>query len=154
MQNIHIEEHHPGINQAFEELNKVWLRKFFKIEPIDEYVLTQPDDAIINKGGSILGAVLDNQIVGVVALRKVDEDIYEFTKMAVDEAHHRKGIAESLSHAAFSKARSLGGKKVILYSHTSLHSAISLYRKLGFSETPLDAGNEYQRSDIKMEIDI
>jgi GNAT superfamily N-acetyltransferase len=55
-----------------------------------------------------------------------------------------------LSEAALSKARDAGAKKVILYSSTKLETAITLYRRLGFREIPVDG--PYQRSDIKMEI--
>ena len=78
------------------------------------------------------------------------DEVYEFTKMAVAPAHHRKGIAEALSYAAFDKAINLGAKKIILYSQTGLVAAINLYKKLGFAEVPLES-NVYQRSDIKME---
>lgn len=152
MSTLVIKEYEPVYQQAFEQLNKSWLTKYFRLEPIDEYVLTQPEEAIIQKGGAILVAVFDDIPAGVVALRKVDNDTYEFTKMAVNEQFHRNGIAKALSYAAFDKARQLGGKKVILFSHTSLQPAIALYRKLGFIEVPMDALNEYVRSDIKMEI--
>jgi ribosomal protein S18 acetylase RimI-like enzyme len=70
--------------------------------------------------------------------------------MAVDENYHRKGIAEALSHASFEKATQLGAKKIILYSQTGLVPAITLYKKLGFIEVPMDT-DVYKRSDIKME---
>jgi ribosomal protein S18 acetylase RimI-like enzyme len=73
--------------------------------------------------------------------------------MAVDAPFRRKGIAEALSYAAFEKAKELGAKKVILYSQTGLVPAITMYRKLGFIEVPMDH-DLYKRSDIKMEIDL
>jgi ribosomal protein S18 acetylase RimI-like enzyme len=90
-------------------------------------------------------------IAGTVALKKVGENVFEFTKMAVDSGYRRKGIAEALSYAAFKKARELGASKVILYSQTTLQPAILLYRKLGFTEVPLEGG-VYQRANIKMEL--
>ena len=74
--------------------------------------------------------------------------------MGVHENFRRKGIAEALSHAAFQKAKDLHGKNIILFSNTVLEGAIQLYRKLGFKEVPLDEFNEYQRSNIKMELDF
>ena len=69
--------------------------------------------------------------------------------MAVDPEFQRKGIAEKLSYAAIEKALNAGATSIILYSQTSLAPAISLYRKLGFEEVPLEPGT-YQRADIKM----
>ena len=142
-------EHQP----YFESLNRAWIEKYFWLEEIDIYVLQHPEDAIISKGGSILMATYDGAVAGTVALKKVNNDVYEFTKMAVDVAFRRKGIAEALSYAAFDKAKMAGAKKVILYSQTGLAAAITMYKKLGFAEVPLEAG-VYKRSDIKMEIEL
>jgi ribosomal protein S18 acetylase RimI-like enzyme len=54
--------------------------------------------------------------------------------------------------ASIEKARQLGAHTVILYSNTRLAPAITLYRKLGFYEVPLDG--PYKRSDIKMELPL
>ena len=143
------EAHQP----YFESLNRAWIEKYFWLEEIDRYVLQHPDEAIIKNGGAILMARFEGRIAGTVALKKVNHAVYEFTKMAVDENYRRKGIAEKLSYAAFEKARSLGATQVILYSQTGLEAAISMYRKLGFREVPMDT-DVYKRSDIKMEINL
>jgi len=140
-------EHQP----YFEKFNKAWIEKYFWIEDIDRFVLEHPDEAIIAAGGAILMASYNGMIAGTVALKRVNSEVCEFTKMAVDEHFRRKGIAEALSHASFEKAKSLGATKVILYSNTQLEGAIIMYKKIGFREIPIgDAA--YKRSDIKMEI--
>lgn len=95
-------------------------------------------------------ASCDKEMAGTVALKYVEPGVYEFTKMAVDEKFRGQKIGLLLSEAAIIKARQLGAKKIILYSNTVLAPAISLYRKLGFKEVPLDG--PYKRSDIKMEL--
>jgi ribosomal protein S18 acetylase RimI-like enzyme len=153
MSEITIVDFKPSHQLWFEQFNREWIEKFFFLEETDQYVLFHPQEAIIQKGGAILMALYNNEVAGTVALKKVDEDCYEFTKMAVGEAFRRKGIAEKLSLAAFERAAQLGASKVILYSQTSLEAAITLYRKLGFKEVPLESG-VYKRADIKMEIDL
>ena len=150
---IRIVDYKPEHQPYFEKLNRDWIERYFWLEELDRYVLTQPEEAILSKGGVIIMALYNNEIAGTAALKKVSDEVFEFTKMAVDEAFRRKGIAEALSYAAFDKAKELRAKKVILYSHTSLQPAITLYRKLGFNEVPLEEG-VYKRSDIKMEIDL
>jgi ribosomal protein S18 acetylase RimI-like enzyme len=141
-------EHQP----YFEKFNRDWIEKYFWLEEVDKYVLQHPDEAILQKGGAILMATYNGAIAGTVALRKV-KDFYEFTKMAVDPAYRRKGLAEALSHAAFEKAKQLGATKVTLYSNRILTPAITMYHKLGFTEVPIE-NDVYQRSDIKMEIEL
>lgn len=137
----------------FARLNKAWIEKYFVLEELDKHVLEHPHEAILAKGGAILMATYNCVVAGTVALIKVSDEEYEFAKMAVDEAFQRKGIAEALSYAAFEKAKSLGAKKVSLYSQTALAPAINLYRKLGFVEVPMD-NHLYKRANIKMEIDL
>ena len=136
----------------FEKLNRDWIEKYFWMEPVDFQVLQHPDEHIIKPGGTILMASFNNEIVGTVALKYVKPGVYEFTKMAVAEGYRGQKIGQILSEAAIETARSLGAYKIILYSSTKLAAAISLYRKLGFVEVPLDG--PYKRSDIKMELPL
>ncbi len=123
------------------------------MEPVDEFVLTNPGEALLKPGGAILMATCDGEIAGTVALRKVDDTTFEFTKMAVDEKFRRRGIAEALSLASFKMAKQLGAETVILYSNSILTGAIRLYEKIGFKHIPVN-NTEYKRSDVKMKIEI
>ena len=145
-----IHEYRPEYQPWFEKFNRDWIEKYFWMEPIDVAVLQHPDEHILKKGGSILMASCDKEMAGTVALKYVEPGVYEFTKMAVDEKFRGQHVGLLLSEAAIIKARKLGAHKIILYSNTVLAPAISLYRKLGFKEVPVDA--VYQRSDIKMEL--
>ncbi|HMG94256.1 MAG TPA: GNAT family N-acetyltransferase [Chryseolinea sp.] len=136
----------------FEKLNRHWIEQYFWMEPIDVAVLQDPDGYIIKKGGAILMACVDEEIAGTVALKYVEPGVYEFTKMAVDEKFQGQKVGLALAEAALQKAKSLGAEKIILYSSTKLIPALSLYRKLGFIEIPLDG--PYKRSDIKMQLII
>lgn len=153
MNSIEIVDYNKGHQPYFEKFNRDWIEKYFWLEDVDRYVLQHPDEAVLEKGGAILMATYNGEVAGTVALKKVNEEVYEFTKMAVDNAFRRKGIAEALSRAAFEKAKELGASKVILYSNRILAPAITMYYKLGFKEVPVEAG-VYERSDIKMEIDL
>lgn len=153
MNTIEIVDFRTEHQEYFERFNRNWIEKYFWMEELDRYVLQNPRQAILEKGGSIFMALYEGKVAGTVALKKLSGEVYEFTKMAVDEPYQRKGIAEALSHAAMERARELGAVKLILYSQTRLKPAINLYKKLGFREVPMDT-DVYKRSDIKMEISI
>ncbi|HMU10117.1 MAG TPA: GNAT family N-acetyltransferase [Ferruginibacter sp.] len=142
-------EHQP----YFERFNRNWIERYFVMEPVDEFVLTNPQEALLKPGGAILMATCDGEMAGTVALRKADDTTFEFTKMAVDEKFRRRGIAEALSLASFKKAKELGAETVILYSNSILTGAIRLYEKIGFKHIPVN-NTEYKRSDVKMKIEI
>ena len=152
MESINIIGYQPGHQPYFEKFNRDWIEKYFAMEPVDEFVLTNPEEALLQTGGAILMATYNGVVAGTVALRKIDDRTYEFTKMAVNEDFRRKGIAEALSYASFKKAKEMGADKVILYSNSMLKPAISLYEKLGFIHLPPEVKGEYKRSDVKMEM--
>ena len=150
---IEITNYNSELNEAFASLNKAWLQKYFAVEPIDEKIFANPQEYIIDNGGYIFFAKLDDDIAGTFALMKVEEGVYELSKMAVDEKFQGKKIGNRMIEFSLEKAKELGAQKVILYSNTALKPAIHLYNKFGFEEVPL--GNvEYKRADIKMEIDL
>jgi ribosomal protein S18 acetylase RimI-like enzyme len=154
MENVSVQivEYREEHQAWFEKLNREWIEKFFWMEPIDVEVLRYPGKHIVEKGGSILMASWNKEIAGTVALKFVAPGVYEFTKMAVDERFRGKKVGETLAHAAIQKARNMGAEKIILYSNTILAPAISLYRKIGFIEKPVDG--PYKRSNIKMELEL
>ena len=150
---IAIIDYNSSYQPWFEKLNRRWIEKHFYMEEVDEYVLKNPEEAIIAAGGLILMATHNGEIAGTAALRKLSDQQYEFTKMAVDESFQRKGIAAALCDACLSRAADLGAQSIVLYSNSILIPALKLYEKLGFRYLAPD-NMEYQRSDIKMMLDI
>ncbi len=146
---IDYEETHQAF---FERLNRTWIERYFWMEAIDFEVLQEPKEHIIRNKGKILMARYDNKIVGTVALKFVQEGVYEFTKMAVDDDYQGLKIGKALALNAIEKAKAEKAHTIILYSNTVLKTAIELYKKLGFVEVPLDG--PYKRSNIKMQLII
>lgn len=137
--------------EYFTELNLAWLKKYFVVEPIDNEMLSSSKKYIIDKGGHIFFAAVNGEIAGTFALIKIDENIYELSKMAVDEAFQGKKIGNKMMEYCIDEAKKLDASKLILYSNKKLQPAIHLYYKYGFVEVPLDH-SEYQRANIKMEL--
>ncbi|MEO7266008.1 MAG: GNAT family N-acetyltransferase [Ferruginibacter sp.] len=142
-------DYSPEHKDAIKELNYEWLEKYFFVEPNDIKQLNNPEEEIIEKGGAIYYVKHKNQIVGTVSLMQKAEQVYELSKMAVTATFQGKGISNLLMDKCILAAKIMGAKKLILYSNTKLANAISLYKKYGFTEIPLD--NSYARSNIKME---
>jgi ribosomal protein S18 acetylase RimI-like enzyme len=153
MGKIEIVDYRPEHQPYFEAFNRAWIEELFEMEPVDEWVLTNPDKAILEGGGAIIMAEYDGVPAGTVALRKVAPDVYEFTKMAVDSNYRRRGIAEAISYASLLKAKELNASKVILYSNKLNAGAIKLYEKIGFRHLEVEPG-VYKRANVKMEIGI
>jgi N-acetylglutamate synthase-like GNAT family acetyltransferase len=150
---LQVIDYRPQHASYFEKFNKAWLEEYFTVEPFDKWVLENPDEAIIKTGGSIYFVTLNQTIIGTVALRYIEDGVYELTKMAVDKGHRGAGAGQFLCQAGIDKARELGVKKLILFSSRGLENAIHIYRKLGFTEIPVEPGT-YKRADIMMEINF
>lgn len=152
---LQIIDYHAAYQPDFERLNREWIEDGFeKLEMVDIESLTQPEIYLLQPGGAILFAKQDDYVAGTVALKKLDDTMYELTKMAVDQRARGTGVGTQLIQAALEKARAMGARKVILYSNTIYNfRAVALYRKLGFLEVPLQSGI-YKRADIKMEISV
>ncbi|HEU0112403.1 MAG TPA: GNAT family N-acetyltransferase [Flavisolibacter sp.] len=153
MDSIEIIDYQKEHQPYFEKLNREWIETYFWLEELDIYILQHPEKALLQNGGCILMAMYNGEVAGTVALRKINEKVFEFTKMAVSASYRRKGIAEALSTAALQKAKELGASKVFLYSNTKLQPALKLYQKVGFMEVPIE-DEVYKRTDIKMEIEL
>ncbi|GAB3647947.1 hypothetical protein GCM10028791_10820 [Echinicola sediminis] len=153
MGNINILTYRPELQPHFASINKAWISAHFTLEPIDIEVLENPEQSILDKGGAILFAELEGEIVGTVALIFQEEGIYEMAKMGVLPAAQGKKVGWTLARAILAKAKELGGEKVVLYSSRKLVPAIGMYRKLGFQEVFPEPG-QYSRCDIKMEISL
>jgi ribosomal protein S18 acetylase RimI-like enzyme len=152
-ENISILPYKPEYAVYFDRYNKAWLQEYYSVEPIDKYVLENPELAIIKPGGCILFAENKGRIIGAVALKLVEPGIFELTKMAVEKKSQGIGAGKALCMAAIEEAKKLNAHTLILYSQKQLTTAIAIYYKMGFKELPLVKG-VYQRADIKMGMPI
>lgn len=138
------------LTEPIKTLNIEWLKKYFKIEPKDEKVLSNPQEEIIDKGGMIFYAKYKGDIVGTVSLIKMNDAEFELSKMAVTDGVQGLGIGKKLLQHCVEVAQENGVEKIILYSNRTLKPAIHLYEKFGFEEVLLEDG-VYERANIKME---
>lgn len=135
----------------FERLNKAWLNKYFEVEPLDEKLLSQPEESILKNGGHILFVEHQGQIIGTVALIFVKQGVYELAKMAVDEAFQGIGAGKFLCSSAIEEAKKLNAEKLILFTNSKLKTAINIYHKFGFKDVPINE-QQFKRANIKMEL--
>lgn len=141
----------PALAADFRRLNVEWLEEFFRVEPIDERVLSNPQQEIIDARGEILFALLDGQAIGTAALKWQGPGRFELTKMAVTREFRGQGVGRLLVNAAIERFANLGGKELYLESHSSLLPALKLYESVGFRHAPRPGGpSPYDRADVYM----
>jgi N-acetylglutamate synthase-like GNAT family acetyltransferase len=137
----------------FKQLNLEWLEKYHLTESHDLEIINHPKETILDSGGCIYLVKTDGKIVGTAGLANAGNGVYELVKMAVAPAFQGKGISRMLMDKCLNKAKELNAKKIFLYSNSQLTTAISLYKKYGF--THIDAsGSPLLTADVKMELSL
>lgn len=137
----------------FYDLNVAWLEKYFYVEPYDQKILSNPKKYVIDTGGYIFFAKYATNIVGVVSLIN-QKSFFELSKMAVTPKYQGLKIGLKLINFCIDFAKQKHWKSITIYSHRKLVPAIELYKKVGFKEISLEEKSHYERSNIKMLLEI
>ncbi|MEL7111111.1 MAG: GNAT family N-acetyltransferase [Pseudomonadota bacterium] len=142
---------------AFRDLNLAWVEQYFTVEDEDRAQLNDPQTHILDKGGAILIADIDGDVVGTVGLVPGhDADTLELIKMSARSDVKGRGIGRALMGAAIEKSRAMGASKIWLETNTSLEAALALYRKSGFRELTGDdlTPTPYDRCNCQMLLEL
>ena len=152
-QKINIVDYTSEYRTAFHNLNLAWILQYFKVEEADRRVLSDPEGYILEKGGTIVVALVDDVPAGVCALQKMNHSRFDFelAKMAVSPKYQGLGIGYKLGSAIIKKAKDLGGKVLYLETNSVLGPALRLYEKLGFQHVD-GIDSPYERCDVQMEV--
>jgi ribosomal protein S18 acetylase RimI-like enzyme len=135
----------------FERINTEWLERWFVVEAVDREMLSRPQEQVIDRGGAILFAVLDGEVIGTCALLKEAPGVYELSKMAVETGFRGLGAGRKLLDAAIAEFERRGGKTLFLESSKRLTPALRLYESASFVHRPAPRpGSHYQRADVYM----
>jgi GNAT superfamily N-acetyltransferase len=155
MKSLQIIPFAPAYAADFKRLNLVWLERYFQVEPLDDEVLSNPEETIIKPGGMIFFALLDDTVVGTCALIRHTEALFELSKMAVADTQQGKGIGTQLLSHAIAWARSQSIQKLFVETNTVLKSAVRLYQRLGFRATAYESSDaHYDRTNLKLELEL
>lgn len=134
----------------FKRINLNWLTPQFEVTASDKKALNNPVDEIINKAGYIFLAEIDQEIVGCVALEKINDKVYMLSRMGVDNKYQGFKIGQKLLDVGINKAKELNAEKVFLYTSHQLIKAINLYFKNGFKAVPVGK-SPVNRATLKLE---
>jgi ribosomal protein S18 acetylase RimI-like enzyme len=101
--------------------------------PWDEDLKNIETQYLKNNGDFLVGLIDDN-VIAMGALRRVDEDVAEIKRMRVHPEYQRRGYGQLMLLQLESRAMQLGYKKLVLDTTTKQVGAQRLYEKNGFTE--------------------
>ena len=73
------------------------------------------------------------EIIGTIALKKIDKNWVKLKRMYVKEDYQKKGIGKKLLEKALKLAKNKNYKKVILTTYPKMKNAVEFYKKQGFN---------------------
>jgi len=145
----------PEYKSDFKKLNLEWLEHYFEVEPIDKKILNNPEKEILENGGMVFFALIDDKAVGTCAMIKIDYG-FELSKMAVTESARGKQAGYELCKAAIDFAKENKATQVHLSTSHKLKAAINLYTKFGFQPLEISEAKDkkYKRDTFKMILEL
>ena len=130
------------------------MNKYYSITQADLEILENPE-RIIQEGGYVFFAVLDDVVVGTCAIVPHEVHSCELIKMGVRENYQGKGIGKLLLEKVIEQAREKGFRTMTLETASTLEVAVSLYKKIGFVQTsPEEKHPKFGRMTFKMEMKL
>jgi putative acetyltransferase len=144
----------PQFASDFDRLNRAWLEKHFRVEPLDEEYLSDPEGHILQPGGEIFFAVESGRVIGTCAAIPQPDGSFELAKLAVTPEAQGRGLGRLLATTVIDFAKAHGAGRVVLMSNSALVPALRLYESLGFQHRPLPAPRPYIDADVFMELTL
>ena len=153
MSNVTIVSFDEEYSSIFYELNKLWIEESWLLEESDKFDLLNPKESIIDKGGEIFFALINDNVIGTVAMIHSADRIYELAKMTVDINYRGNGVANKLMDQCLNYAMNNNEQQIYLITNDTLVIARNLYDKYGFKEVKLDS-DKYLRGNVKMVLNL
>lgn len=141
----------PDHAAAWRALNEDWLLAGgYTLEAKDQQVLSDPQGAVLDRGGRIFIAERDGVPVGCCSVMVMADGGHEVGKMAVAEGARGLNLGWRLLEACEVAARAAGAPRLYLETNAAQTHAIALYRRYGFADLPARP-SPYARCNVWME---
>lgn len=151
---LRIVEYSDALAPAFAEITREWVEAHFTLEENDRRIIENPRAMILERGGFILFVEADGLgIVGTCALIKIEDGVFELTKMGVRPSARGRKAGEFLLRAVLNRAEAMGLDELFLLTNAKLAAAVHLYEKAGFCHDPeimRRYGGRYARANVAM----
>ncbi len=131
-----IVDYKPSLKKYFNELAGNWLSKMLngKLEKEDEEVFRSPETVYLQEGGFVFFALHKGKVIGCVALKRLNEEAFEFCKLYVSETARGAGAATKLIERCITRCKENNARQLFLQTTPDLLPAHKLYDKLGFDD--------------------
>lgn len=142
----------PKYKNEFIEMNKKWISEMFVLEKADLDILNNIERSI-EAGAQIFFAVDENdEVLACCMIAPLSGGEWEIEKFCAKGMYTGTGAGSACLKACLDFAREKRIPKVVIVSNRKCTHAVSLYRKNGFVEVPVDKEKfPFERGDIAFE---
>jgi GNAT superfamily N-acetyltransferase len=133
---VEIRRYEPRDNQRVWELH--WegvlgtTRDYPKVDPKYDADLSNLEDEYLTPGSNFWVAEAAEGLVGMAAIRRIDDETGRLRRMRVTETWRRRGVARALLERAIAFCGECGYKRLILDTTEHQTAAQRLYESAGF----------------------
>ncbi len=106
----------------------------------------------LDNNGEFYIAEIDDKVIGMGALRKVDKTTAEIKRMRVNKKFQGQGIGSKILEKLINRAKELGYHKLVLDTSVKQIPAQKLYEKFGFKKYKQEGNTIYYKLDINKEL--
>lgn len=156
-QKVRVLDYKPSFKKHFTELVKPWLSGVLNgvLEKEDEFTVHHPDEAYLLTGGFLFFAMQGDLCLGTVALKRLDENTFEFAKLFISPEARNLGIATQLIERCITRCKENQARELWLQTTMRMPDAHKLYYKFGFEdrEAPKQMG-VLKRTEKIMAMDL
>ena len=136
IESVVVVDYMPGLNKHFHELAGPWLTEEAngQLKEQDGIALQNPDEAHFMEGGFLFYARYKDQIVGFVALKRLDDFAFEFTKLYINPNYRNFGIDTLLIERCICRCMENEATELWHQTTNDIPKAHKIYYELGFTE--------------------
>lgn len=119
------------------------IKKILSVNPIHYELLLLADPSIekINEyliDSEIYTAMINNETIGILVIKKIDQSKKEIMNVAVKEEHQNKGLGKKLINFVLNIEKNNGTKVIEIGTSNSSIYQLLLYQKIGFRISSID----------------
>ncbi|MEA3462918.1 MAG: bifunctional helix-turn-helix transcriptional regulator/GNAT family N-acetyltransferase [Bacteroidota bacterium] len=151
-ESIVVVDYKPGLNKQFHDLAGPWLTEEVdgRLKEEDGITLTEPEESHFTEGGFLFYAIYKEQIVGFVALKRLDEDSFELSELYINPNYRNLGIDLKLIERCISRSMENEARELWLQTAMRIPDAHLIYLALGFTEKSAPAKITVQEQTKKV----
>jgi len=145
-ESVAVVDYSPGLSKHFHELARPWLTEDLngKLKEEGSIAFQNPDVKHFIEGGFLFYAKYKDQIVGFVALKRLDDPSFEFSNLYIHPNYQNLGIDTLLIERCISRCMENEVGELWLQTSISKTEAHLIYDSLGFVDKAPPSGMKLQ----------